>query len=94
MSACLLTCMMAEPFPNRLGYDILLRPWFAPLDLSFDRRTCQILNQPLRKSVCLWNTYRERRFLLLCLGYLFWDSLFSRLLSFASLFHSFGSQKG
>jgi hypothetical protein len=41
---CLLACMVAEPFPNCLGYDILLRPWFAPLDLSFDCRTRQILN--------------------------------------------------
>jgi hypothetical protein len=41
---CLLACMMAEPFPNCLRYDILLRPWFAPLDLSFHRRTRQILN--------------------------------------------------
>jgi len=41
---CLLACMMAEPFPDCLRYDILLRPWFAPLDLSFHRRTRQILN--------------------------------------------------
>jgi len=41
---CLLACMMAEPFPACLRYDILLRPWFAPLDLSFHRRTRQILN--------------------------------------------------
>jgi hypothetical protein len=41
---CLLACMMAEPFPDCLGYDVLLRPWFAPLDLSFHRRTRQILD--------------------------------------------------
>ena len=41
---CLLACMMAQPFPNCLGYDVLLRPGFAPLDLSFHRRTRQIFN--------------------------------------------------
>ena len=55
--ACLLDYMLAQPFLDCLGYDILLRPGFPPFDLAFDRRTRQVLNKPLWQSKRLRNKH-------------------------------------